>query len=553
VSDRSNEELRGCAEEGSERDRQGVRDPYAPENTFDVRWPLPMLVDASIRLLAGEEVYQRGGELVDVVQDAVIPAEGRVVPGGVPRLRSLPLPRLRELLEARAVWWKPSSGYVRVPEDVVKAIAARGEWADIRPVIGVCHWPVLRPDGKVASEAGYDWGTQLLLSPSVDVDLSEVVTHADAVRAVGIFHELLSDFPFVAPPHRSAYLAALLTVFARPAIDGPTPLLLIDANERGSGKTLLANLIGWICAGEPLACRTAPEQPEEWAKVILALARIGEPVVLIDNVTRMLRSDALDVVLTNTTYSDRLLGKSEIIRLPWRTVMIATSNNAMLSADLVRRSLHVRLEADESPERRDGFRYPDIASHVLCHRARYVLAALTILRAYVLAGRPEVTLRPMGSYEAWSRLVRAALVWAGEPDPAETQDALREGADVEREEWRALLGAWYAVFGDKPTRASDVVAVINDPDEPDAKSLEAAVLQVCNAQMSRGVGKVLGYRLRAQKGRVLGGFALEAVGEDRTGATLWRVRRRPSAGDAGNAGDVSGQVSSRPFSTGVSK
>src|SRR5207249_1071181 len=44
-------------------------------------------------------------------------------------------------------------------------------------------------------------------------------------------------------------------------------------------------------------------------------------------------------------------------------------------------------------------------------------AALTLLRGYCSAGRPDVELSTWGSYEAWSGLVRAAIVWAGLPDP----------------------------------------------------------------------------------------------------------------------------------------
>jgi len=52
---------------------------------------------------------------------------------------------------------------------------------------------------------------------------------------------LLADFPFAAPREvsESAWLAAALTIVARSAIDGPVPLTLIDAREKGSGKTLL--------------------------------------------------------------------------------------------------------------------------------------------------------------------------------------------------------------------------------------------------------------------------------------------------------------------------
>ncbi len=44
---------------------------------------------------------------------------------------------------------------------------------------------------------------------------------------------------------------------------------------------------------------------------------------------------------------------------------------------------------------------------------------LTILGAYVQAGRPSMNLRHWGSFEGWSDLVRGAVVFAGLPDPGD--------------------------------------------------------------------------------------------------------------------------------------
>lgn len=46
-------------------------------------------------------------------------------------------------------------------------------------------------------------------------------------------------------------------------------------------------------------------------------------------------------------------------------------------------------------------------------------AALTVLRAHDIAGRPCPSgMSVLGSYEAWSAAVRAPLLWLDEADPA---------------------------------------------------------------------------------------------------------------------------------------
>jgi hypothetical protein len=506
---------------------------------------LSRVVDEAIAALGGQAVFQRQGALVDIVREAATKPDGITRPDGVPRIRMVPNARLREALTI-AIDFKrrvasEDGGHtlrsVSPPLDVVQAVAARGEWGFIRPLAGIAEWPVLRANGSVLQTAGYDRGTTLIYEPNVEVAVPESPGLADAQAAVEELYSLVADFPFEKPAHRSAWLAAFLTLLARPAIDGPTPLTLIDANERGTGKTLLADVIGVILRGKPLPRRTAPEESTEWKKALLAIAIAADPIILLDNVTRMLKSDAFDAVLTGTAFRERVLGRNEELTLDIRTVFLATANNATLSADLVRRSLHVRIESHrERPEQRSDFRFPNLLEHVREHRAQYLAAGLTLLRAYIVAGRPAVTLRKMGSYEAWSAVVRAPLVWAGQPDPAETQDALRESADPEHEGLGALLHAWRAIYGDKARTARQVLGDLGDSDDhldPKQHALHDSIAVLCDADAGRlPTLRKFGNRLRVRRGKIVRGLLLERAGDSEDGAT-WRVRPiRPDSADS---------------------
>src|SRR5690606_30538258 len=106
-----------------------------------------------------------------------------------------------------------------------------------------------------------------------------------------------------------------------------------------------------ICTGQEVPRRVAPKTKEEFDKSMLSMLLTGAPLVLLDNVTNMLVSDALDAVLTGTSYEQRVLGASEDRRVSVRTVFLASANNARISSDLVRRSITCRLEPDtETPE-----------------------------------------------------------------------------------------------------------------------------------------------------------------------------------------------------------
>ena len=123
--------------------------------------------------------------------------------------------------------------------------------------------------------------------------------------------EVFVDFPFQHAYHRSAALAAVLSLVGRYAIHGNVPLFAVSASTRGAGKGKLVDAISLIATG-----RTAPLWPEttddeEERKRILTLAMEGDTLVLLDNITQPLGSPALDAALTSPTFKDRVLGKNQ--------------------------------------------------------------------------------------------------------------------------------------------------------------------------------------------------------------------------------------------------
>ena len=237
-----------------------------------------------------------------------------------------------------------------------------------------------------------------------------------------------------------AWLSAVLTPLARHTFDGPTPLHVFDANAPGSGKTLLAELVSNVTMGDNIARMANPRDDDEARKRITALAIAGDSLVLIDNVNGGLGCSALDAALTGTRWQDRVLGSSQMIDLPLLVTWLASGNNVVLRADTSRRALHIRLRSNiESPESRTGFRYPNVRAYVRANRGKLLSAALTILRAWFVAGRPKAKLPAWGSFEDWSGVVRQAIVFAGQPDPAATRQEFVATADRDVMALRAVL------------------------------------------------------------------------------------------------------------------
>ena len=126
---------------------------------------------------------------------------------------------------------------------------------------------------------------------------------------------------------------------------------------------------------------------------------------------------------TSVTYSDRKLGVSETASMPNTAVAFLTGNNLTPAGDLARRSIVVRLDADVDSRalRERQFEIGDLRSYVRAHRAELLVAALTIVRAFVMAGAPPQA-TPLPSFAQWSQLARDPLIWLELPDPLVTQD-----------------------------------------------------------------------------------------------------------------------------------
>ncbi|MGE0580495.1 hypothetical protein, partial [Reyranella sp.] len=274
-----------------------------------------------------------------------------------------------------------------------------------------------------------------------------------------IVDDMLGEFPFTGSAERAHAVALLLLGFLRAMIDAPTPLHLIEKPTPGTGATLMVDAIATVLTGVGASVMTEGRDDEEWRKRLTAKLRQIPSMVLIDNLRRPLDSSALAAALTAPFWEDRILGVSEMTRLPIRCVWIATGNNPEFSNEMARRIVRIRLDARvDQPWRREGFRHPDLMSWVRANRPRLVTACLTLCRAWLAAGRPRGG-RMIGSYETWSRIMGGVLEVAGIEGFLANLDEMLAAADGEGAVWRSFIGAWWDRFGTAEVGTGDLYEV----------------------------------------------------------------------------------------------
>jgi putative DNA primase/helicase len=529
-----------------------------------VRWvegELPRVVDeAEAALLADRDIhiYQRGPMLVRVVRRPAMSVRNFKRPAGALGIVAVDRPHLIELMtraghferfDARKGAYKA----INCPEQVAATYMSRGGHWNVPPLLATISAPTLRPDGSVLQIPGYDRAMATWYDPGgLEFPIiPERPTFEEAEAALCALRDIFKEFPFVGDADtnvevcgrtctldESVFLSMLLAAGVRRSLDA-APLLGISAPDMQSGKSLLGSSISLTWQGIDPTVMRLPDTDEEAAKAALAFLLEGDACVMIDNIERPLEGDWLCVILTNPEYSGRLLGRTEIIKVPTSTMFVATGNHLTLQGDLRTRALLCRIDAKVANPGARVFER-DLNDWIPRHRPELVAAALTIMRAWMAQPEDdrvflmrELGLQSWSRFERWSQMCRAPLVWLGCPDPALSLKLL-EQADPKRIQLVQLLSGWLAKFGDSTYTASDV---LNDLERTpvDARSrpwedvLKAVAMERGEfrpKKLSHYLSSNAGRRLLIEeKGRQSMTLWFEHAGQTSDRVALWRVSR----------------------------
>jgi hypothetical protein len=517
-------------------------------------WETPWIPKAKQERL---KLYQRGGVLVQVVTEDTAETldSGVEIPAGSQRIRPLPMGQLplRIADACQLIQEVEKDGEIEriaVPPQkwCIDGVFTKGDYGrDVRRLAGIITAPTLRPDGTILQTPGWDSRTGLLYQPCDSFPkIPDKPTREDASKAAGELLHVIKDFEFVSDADKSAWLALVLSLLGRAAITGCVPCAAISATCRGSGKTLLADAASLIAFGRSTAKKPYTDDDNEQRKAITAIAMEALPCVLLDNVDRGLGGASLDAALTATEWRERILCTSTTTgELPMRTVWMATGNNLRYITDFARRVVPIRLAPTvENPEERTGFEHSDLLGWVRENRPRLAVAALTILRAYFVAGRPEQPGGQFGSFESWASLIRGSVVWAGLSDPLTTRETAKAD-DTSNAVVRGLIGGLLEVdeHGDGMT-AKEIVDKLFEANMEDRFPAMREVVSEVATYKGRVDARSLSYAMRKYRGRIANGFLI--FGEPRHGGIVkWMAKPAKNGGDGGDGGDVSSASASK--------
>lgn len=416
-------------------------------------------------------------------------------------------------------------------------LSLKGGWS-VPHVHAIVSAPTMREDGSILDQPGLDRATGIYLDTR-GVEFPKVPdrpTRQDGFDALAKLKDLVREVPFVvnedgAQVSRSVFLSAVLTAAIRPSLPA-APLHAFNAPTPGTGKSMLQETILILLTGEKPTHITAQKDEEELEKKLGAELRKNGAYLSIDNATIPLDGSLFCQLLTQAWVNIRILGKSESFTVKNTAMFVANGNNLTVKADMVRRVLRSTINADcESPETREfDSERPDVLA--MRNRPELVVAALTALKAFIVAGQPGQT-PPLGSFEQWSRLVRDALIWYGEPDPVVSIEETR-AEDPERAKIATLCREWWRVITDKKVRVAEVIEAALKQVQDTAAGHGTAPYKLANrdfkealvAVADNGIGQIdkqsVGNWLGKHKNQIVEGYKIVPAGKS-NGYPRWQV------------------------------
>jgi hypothetical protein len=420
------------------------------------------------------------------------------------------------------------------PPEVPKGYLQRNGRRHLRRLRAVISTPTLRRDGSILDTPGYDPATKLFYDPCgvAYPPIPKQPTQADIDAALATLKAPIAKFPFVPDDpekpelssSRSVVLSAILTGVSRAAL-ATAPLHGFNSPVAGAGKSKLGNVVAITVMGRTVHPVAETRDTKEFEKRAATALIRGDQIIGFDNCTVPVGGGLLSQALSEPSIAIRNFGKLKDIIVENTALIIANGVNLVFSGEVIRRCLKCTIDPlCEQPETLT-FEFEPLALTAKT-RPQMVVAAMTLLRAYHVAGRPSQKLTPLGSFDDWSDWPRATLVWLGEPDPCLTQQTIRE-ADPEVQKHAALLTAWHKFKEDEAASLSRVIAeartyVPNNPARnAQGQALLDAMKEIAGERNDINTRR-LGNWICSKTGRIINNLRFEK--QSTTGhAVTWKV------------------------------
>ena len=318
-------------------------------------------------------------------------------------------------------------------EDTRTILASRAFLDELQPIRGICDVALpgaIRNGELIALSEGYNPAAGLL----VHSEGFSFEHNWSLEKALEYYRYIYSEFCFRPEDKDRSLSVAIsmnLTLFGFYLLDPDAlrPAFLANANREGAGKTLLVKIALIARYGNALLS-AMPATEEQRQKHIFSAARCRDGVVAWDNIRGDIKCASLEQALTSVHLNDRLLHTHTTQNVRHELTFLLTTNGAVISPDLRRRSLSMELHLPNlrAEDRRIANWLDD--SELIKKRCELCAANWALLRNWVCRGCPPPS-KIIPGFEKWSQLFGAAVEAAGLVCPAHAPHAKSKGIAID--------------------------------------------------------------------------------------------------------------------------
>ncbi len=294
-------------------------------------------------------------------------------------------------------------------------------------------------------------------------------------EAKEIIYNLFKEFCFQSHQDYINAIAALLTPYLRGLFSNfnvRTPVCVYIANRERAGKDYLAGITGVLYEGhsleEPPICNGEKQSSnnDELKKKILAAMISGRKRLHFANNKGFLNNAVFEAVITAEKYSDRLLGKNEILTFDNELDFSISGNMGIgFTPDFANRARFIRLFLDIEDANSRNFENPNLHRWIKGNRELILSALYSLVRNWIDKEMPKGQVN-FASFPEWAEVCGGVMEAAGYGSPCiQDREVLSFGGDNETKDMKRLFEVGFEKHPDEWIKKQNIKRLVIDEED----------------------------------------------------------------------------------------
>jgi len=294
-------------------------------------------------------------------------------------------------------------------------------------------------------------------------------------EAKEVIYNLLKEFCFQSHQDYINSIAALLTPYLRglfSSFNTRTPVWVYIANRERAGKDYLAGITGMLYEGhsleEPPICNGEKQSSnnDELKKKILAAMISGRKRLHFANNKGFLNNAVFEAVITAEKYSDRLLGRNEILTFDNELDFSISGNMGIgFTPDFANRARFIRLFLDIEDANSRSFENPNLHRWIKMNRELILSALYSLIKNWINKEMPKGKVN-FASFPEWAEVCGGVMEAAGYGSPCvQDKEVLSFGGDNETKDMKRLFEIGFEKHPEGWIKKSDIKRLVIDEED----------------------------------------------------------------------------------------